>query len=141
MSFSSSIASSSSLSLLLSSSHKKLPIDLNSFPNPNQRCSVSVRVIAAMNRAIRRQRQSQAVSATESRVSLVFALASQASSVSQRRKCSLFHHLLLFLQFRIRIQLFAWFLSVLADLAVETAKYVFPKRFNSSNLEEALMSG
>ncbi|KAG7581098.1 Regulatory factor effector binding domain superfamily [Arabidopsis suecica] len=66
-----------------------------------------------MNRAIRRQRQSQAVSATESRVSLVFALASQASSVSQR---------------------------LLADLAVETAKYVFPKRFNSSNLEEALMS-
>lgn len=144
MSFSSSIASSSSLSLLLSSSHKKLPIDLNSFPNPNHRCSVSVRtarVVAAMNRAIRRQRQSQAVSATESRVSLVFALASQASSVSQRRKCSLFHHLLLFLQFRIRIQLFAWFLSVLADLAVETAKYVFPKRFNSSSLEEALMSG
>ncbi|CAL9220238.1 unnamed protein product [Arabidopsis halleri] len=109
-------SSSSSLSLLLSSSHKKLPIDLNSFPNPNHRCSVSVRtarVIAAMNRAIRRQRQSQAVSATESRVSLVFALASQASSVSQR---------------------------LLADLAVETAKYVFPKRFNSSNLEEAFMS-
>ncbi|KAL0708234.1 hypothetical protein Bca4012_074660 [Brassica carinata] len=28
----------------------------------------------------------------------------------------------------------------LADLAVETAKYAFPKRFNSSNLEEAFMS-
>ncbi|CAA7021539.1 unnamed protein product [Microthlaspi erraticum] len=52
-------------------------------------------------------------SATEARVSLVLALASQASSASQR---------------------------LLADLAVETAKYVFPKRFNSSNLEEALMS-
>lgn len=53
------------------------------------------------------------MSATEARVSLVLALASQASSVSQR---------------------------LLADLAVETAKYAFPKRFNSSNLEEALMS-
>jgi len=54
------------------------------------------------------------VSATESRVSLVLALASQASSVSQR---------------------------LLADLAMETAKYVFPKRFDSStNLEEAFMS-
>lgn len=27
------------------------------------------------------------------------------------------------------------------DLATETAKYVFPKRFQTSNLEEALMSG
>lgn len=33
------------------------------------------------------------------------------------------------------------FVVVLADLATETAKYVFPKRFESRNLEEALMSG
>ncbi|KAF8044118.1 hypothetical protein BT93_A2181 [Corymbia citriodora subsp. variegata] len=53
------------------------------------------------------------ISAFEARVSLVFALASQASSVSQR---------------------------LLVDLATETAKYVFPKRFESRNLEEALMA-
>ncbi|KAK1420775.1 hypothetical protein QVD17_22630 [Tagetes erecta] len=53
------------------------------------------------------------MSAFEARLSLVFALASQTTSVSQR---------------------------LLADLATETAKYVFPKRFESRNLEEALMS-
>ncbi|XVF76199.1 hypothetical protein PTKIN_Ptkin13bG0247600 [Pterospermum kingtungense] len=53
------------------------------------------------------------MSAFEARISLVFALASQASSVSQR---------------------------LLMDLASETAKYVFPKRFESRNLEEALMA-
>ncbi|XP_065855325.1 heme-binding-like protein At3g10130, chloroplastic isoform X6 [Euphorbia lathyris] len=55
-------------------------------------------------------------SAFEARVSLVFALASQTSNVSQRRK-------------------------FLLDLANETAKYVLPKRFESQNLEEALMTG
>lgn len=53
------------------------------------------------------------MSASEARISLVFALASQASSVSQR---------------------------LLADLATETVKYVFPKRFESRTLEEALMT-
>ncbi|KAK7378798.1 hypothetical protein VNO80_04246 [Phaseolus coccineus] len=53
------------------------------------------------------------VSPFESRISLVFALASQANSLSQR---------------------------LLADVAAETAKYLFPKRFESRNLEEALMS-
>ncbi|KAL2345232.1 hypothetical protein Fmac_006517 [Flemingia macrophylla] len=53
------------------------------------------------------------ISPFESRISLVFALASQANSLSQR---------------------------LLADVAVETAKYVFPKRFESRTLEEALMS-
>ncbi|EOY08254.1 Soul heme-binding family protein isoform 3 [Theobroma cacao] len=57
--------------------------------------------------------QRRTVSASEARISLVFALASQASSVSQR---------------------------LLMDLASETAKYVFPKRFESRNLEEALMA-
>ncbi|KAF9594468.1 hypothetical protein IFM89_031070 [Coptis chinensis] len=53
------------------------------------------------------------ISADEARISLVFALASQASSVSQR---------------------------LLLELANESAKYLFPRRFQSSNLEEALMS-
>lgn len=53
------------------------------------------------------------MSGFEARVSLVLALVSQASSVSQR---------------------------LLMDLASETAKYAFPRRFESSNLEEALMS-
>ncbi|XVE75965.1 hypothetical protein DITRI_Ditri12bG0134600 [Diplodiscus trichospermus] len=57
--------------------------------------------------------QRRTMSAFEARISLVFALASQASSVSQR---------------------------LLMDLASETAKYVFPKRFESRNLEEALMA-
>lgn len=30
---------------------------------------------------------------------------------------------------------------VLMDLATETAKYVIPRRFESRNLEEALMAG
>ncbi|KAK1561811.1 hypothetical protein Q3G72_000981 [Acer saccharum] len=53
------------------------------------------------------------MSAFEARLSLVIALASQTSSLSQR---------------------------LLTDLATETAKYVFPKRFESRNLEEALMT-
>ncbi|XP_029126875.1 heme-binding-like protein At3g10130, chloroplastic isoform X2 [Cajanus cajan] len=53
------------------------------------------------------------ISPFEARISLVFALASQANSLSQR---------------------------LLADVAGETAKYVFPKRFESRTLEEALMS-
>ncbi|KAL3357205.1 hypothetical protein AABB24_017742 [Solanum stoloniferum] len=54
------------------------------------------------------------MSALEARISLVIALASQTSSLSQK---------------------------LLTELANETAKYVFPKRiFESRNLEEALMS-
>eukprot|EP00262_Sarcandra_glabra_P009065 TRINITY_DN23050_c0_g1_i1.p1 TRINITY_DN23050_c0_g1~~TRINITY_DN23050_c0_g1_i1.p1 ORF type:complete len:298 (-),score=41.81 TRINITY_DN23050_c0_g1_i1:256-1149(-) len=49
----------------------------------------------------------------ETRISLVLALASQASSLSQR---------------------------LLLDFASETGKYVFPKRFENRNIEEALMS-
>ncbi|KAK3226855.1 hypothetical protein Dsin_006717 [Dipteronia sinensis] len=59
--------------------------------------------------------QKKPMSAFEARLSLVFALASQTSSLSQRR-------------------------IFLTDLATETAKYVFPKRFESRNLEEALMT-
>ncbi|KAL8236550.1 hypothetical protein R6Q59_017631 [Mikania micrantha] len=61
----------------------------------------------------RRTAAANNTSAIEARLSLVFALASQTTSVSQR---------------------------LLADLATETAKYVFPRRFESRNLEEALMS-
>lgn len=53
------------------------------------------------------------LSALEARVSLVFALAAQTSALSQR---------------------------LLMELATETAKYVNPKRFESRNLEEALMA-
>ncbi|CAN1141929.1 Heme-binding-like protein At3g10130, chloroplastic [Linum perenne] len=53
------------------------------------------------------------VSGFEARISLVFALAAQTNNISQR---------------------------LLFDLANDTAKYVFPKRFESRNLEEALMS-
>ncbi|KAL6141750.1 hypothetical protein ACLB2K_060037 [Fragaria x ananassa] len=53
------------------------------------------------------------MSALEARVSLVAALAAQASAVSQR---------------------------LLVYLATETAKYVFPKQFEARTLEEALMS-
>ncbi|KAI3851944.1 hypothetical protein MKW98_019943 [Papaver atlanticum] len=53
------------------------------------------------------------ISANEARISLVFALASQASSLSQR---------------------------FVLELATESAKYLFPKRFGAQNLEEALMS-
>ncbi|XP_021728639.1 heme-binding-like protein At3g10130, chloroplastic [Chenopodium quinoa] len=57
--------------------------------------------------------QRPTMSAFEARVSLLFALASQSASVSQR---------------------------VVADLISETSKYVVPKRFESRNLEEALMT-
>ncbi|PKA65397.1 Heme-binding-like protein [Apostasia shenzhenica] len=52
-------------------------------------------------------------SALETRISLVLALASQASALSLR---------------------------VLGDLASESAKYAFPRRFEARNLEEALMA-
>ncbi|GFZ02496.1 SOUL heme-binding family protein [Actinidia rufa] len=58
------------------------------------------------------QRRSS-MSASEARFSLIVALATQTSSLSQR---------------------------LLMDLATETAKYVFPQRFEARNLEEALMS-
>ncbi|XP_074370644.1 heme-binding-like protein At3g10130, chloroplastic isoform X2 [Apium graveolens] len=58
------------------------------------------------------QRKSSS-SAFEARFSLVLALASQTSSLSQR---------------------------LLMDLATETSKYLFPRRFEPRNFEEALMS-
>ncbi|KAK6944057.1 SOUL hem-binding protein, partial [Dillenia turbinata] len=53
------------------------------------------------------------ISASEARISLLLALVSQASSVSQR---------------------------LLVEFVNESAKYTFPKRFESRNFEEALMA-
>ncbi|GMP84495.1 hypothetical protein CsSME_00037999 [Camellia sinensis var. sinensis] len=90
------------------------------------------------------------LSALEARVSLVFALAAQTSALSQRRKCS--HSSIFFFPFYLCFQFIMSLYSridmifelgfpvVLMDLATETAKYVNPKRFESRNLEEALMA-
>ncbi|XP_073017459.1 heme-binding-like protein At3g10130, chloroplastic isoform X2 [Primulina eburnea] len=65
-------------------------------------------------KSARRRERTIPMSPFEARLSLVAALASQTASLSQR---------------------------LLTDLASETAKYVFPsKRFETRNLEEALMS-
>ncbi|XP_050382827.1 heme-binding-like protein At3g10130, chloroplastic [Argentina anserina] len=76
-------------------------------PNPLTATTISM---AADRPAVQRKRT---MSALEARISLVAALAAQASAVSQR---------------------------LLLDLATETAKYVFPKQFEARSLEEALMS-
>lgn len=85
--------------------------------NPNRHSSTIIAKSMATERASiatpPRRRTATNMSALEARVSLVFALASQTSTVSQR---------------------------LLMELVTETAKYVFPKRFESRNLEEALMS-
>ncbi|XP_056699140.1 heme-binding-like protein At3g10130, chloroplastic isoform X2 [Spinacia oleracea] len=57
--------------------------------------------------------QRRTISAFEARVSLLFALASQSASLSQR---------------------------VVADFVAETSKYIVPKQLESRNLEEALMT-
>lgn len=57
--------------------------------------------------------QRRTISASEARISLIFALASQSTTLSQR---------------------------LFADVATETAKYLFPKTFESRTLEEALMT-
>ncbi|XP_048127725.1 heme-binding-like protein At3g10130, chloroplastic isoform X2 [Rhodamnia argentea] len=84
-------------------------------PSSNRSTSASCAIVKPMaaNRATVSPPPKRPISAFEARVTLVFALASQASSLSQR---------------------------LLADFATETAKYVFPKRFESRNLEEALMA-
>ncbi|KAG6596570.1 Heme-binding-like protein, chloroplastic, partial [Cucurbita argyrosperma subsp. sororia] len=63
--------------------------------------------------AVASSQSRRTISSQEARVSLVFALASQTYSLSQR---------------------------VLLELASETSKYLLPKRFESRNLEEALMA-
>ncbi|XP_050228612.1 heme-binding-like protein At3g10130, chloroplastic [Mercurialis annua] len=87
---------------------------IQSPPNPNKPSfTTAIKSISANRAAASPSPRKATSSASEARVSLIFALASQASNVSQR---------------------------LLLDLANETAKYVFPKRFESRNLEEALMA-
>lgn len=115
--------------------------------NPYSRSIISMATSDNTKRTVR------ATSALEARVSLVLALAAQTSALSQRCK-ELLELMLLFAVFsKTRVKIFeglmfvgvflvSWLLSVLMDLATETARYVFPsRRFESRNLEEALMSG
>ncbi|KAJ1394508.1 SOUL heme-binding protein [Sesbania bispinosa] len=79
---------------------------------PDNRSSiVSITNSASSGERISNRRRT--MSASEARISLIFALASQANSLSQR---------------------------LVADVATETARYIFPKRFESRTLEEALMA-
>ncbi|GMN39469.1 hypothetical protein TIFTF001_008712 [Ficus carica] len=92
-----------------------IPTTMSSLNRPMSICSMAANratpVVSSSPSPSPQRRRT--MSALEARISLVFALASQTSAVSQR---------------------------LLADLATETAKYVFPKRFESRTLEEALMS-
>ncbi|XP_011627294.1 heme-binding-like protein At3g10130, chloroplastic isoform X4 [Amborella trichopoda] len=80
------------------------------FPQ-NYRKTFNLRAMAPQTKPLKPSRKGQ--SATEARLSLVFALASQTASLCQR---------------------------LLSDLVTETSKYVFPRRFEARNLEEAFMS-
>lgn len=77
---------------------------------PNKKV-VSITNSASSSNRVSTQRRT--MSAFEARISLIFALASQSTSLSQR---------------------------LVADAVTETAKYLFPKRFESRTLEEALMT-
>ncbi|GAB4856389.1 hypothetical protein Ancab_014309 [Ancistrocladus abbreviatus] len=92
-------------------SHPVLSCQLSNCNVSNRKPSFTVIKSMAANRTMA-STQKPRMSAFEARVSLILALASQSSSLSQR---------------------------LLADLATETAKYAFPRRFESRNLEEALM--
>ncbi|ONH96139.1 hypothetical protein PRUPE_7G109600 [Prunus persica] len=81
--------------------------------NSNRLISISMATGRATTAVPSPPQRRRTMSALEARISLVAALASQASSVSQR---------------------------LLLELATETAKYVFPKNFEARTLEEALMS-
>ncbi|KAK4272730.1 hypothetical protein QN277_021244 [Acacia crassicarpa] len=82
-------------------------------PRTSYKASSIITNSASRNRINTALTQRRTMSAFEARYSLLLALASQASSLSQR---------------------------LLADAATETAKYIFPKRFESRTLEEALMA-
>ncbi|CAB4317551.1 unnamed protein product [Prunus armeniaca] len=82
-------------------------------PSSNRLISISMATGRATTAVPSPPQRRRTMSALEARISLVAALASQASSVSQR---------------------------LLLELATETAKYVFPKNFEARTLEEALMS-
>ncbi|PQQ18410.1 heme-binding-like protein [Prunus yedoensis var. nudiflora] len=82
-------------------------------PDSNRLIAISTATDRATTTVPSPSQRRRTMSALEARISLVAALASQASSVSQR---------------------------LLLELATETAKYVFPKQFEARTLEEALMS-
>lgn len=109
---------------------------------PNPACFPARIKSMATDRAAVSPPQKRPISASEARISLVFALTSQASTVSQRRKCSYTSSdFIPIRQFKFWYWNCWWLVAVLMDLVTETAKYVFPKRFESRTLEEALMSG
>ncbi|XP_057960956.1 heme-binding-like protein At3g10130, chloroplastic isoform X2 [Malania oleifera] len=87
---------------------------ISTAPRSHKRpCSSSITKSMASDKIAAPPQRRRTLSPLEVRLSLVLALASQTSSLSQR---------------------------LLVDLASDTAKYVFPRRFESRNLEEALMS-
>ncbi|XP_061366746.1 heme-binding-like protein At3g10130, chloroplastic isoform X2 [Gastrolobium bilobum] len=89
-------------------------LSLQSIPRkPNKFSSTNSIITNTASPGERISTRRRTMSASETRISLIFALASQANSLSQR---------------------------LLADVATETAKYIFPKRFESRTLEEALMT-
>ncbi|ERN16512.1 heme-binding-like protein At3g10130, chloroplastic isoform X2 [Amborella trichopoda] len=100
------------------------------FPQ-NYRKTFNLRAMAPQTKPLKPSRKGQ--SATEARLSLVFALASQTASLCQR--CEFLD----FSEFRV-IGLEPNLSFVLSDLVTETSKYVFPRRFEARNLEEAFMS-
>lgn len=81
--------------------------------NDSRFAAVGIKSMATNDRSLQPQQRRPTMSPFEARVSLLFALASQSASLSQR---------------------------VLVDLASEAARYAVPKRFESRNLEEALMA-
>ncbi|KAJ7976128.1 Heme-binding-like protein, chloroplastic [Quillaja saponaria] len=84
---------------------------ISTLRNPKKPSSTITNLVSSTRTTTAPHRRT--MSASEARISLVFALASQASSLSQR---------------------------LLSELATETAKYMFPKRFESRTLEEGLMA-
>ncbi|XP_052176771.1 heme-binding-like protein At3g10130, chloroplastic isoform X2 [Diospyros lotus] len=100
--------------MLLSSKPPSVIIQSFTSTKPNfKRFPITDRSSYICCSSITPKRRRGGMSAFEARVSLVLALAAQTSSLSQR---------------------------LLTDLATETVKYVFPRRFESRNLEEALMA-
>lgn len=119
-----------------------IPTFRNPFLRNSSKCLIKSMATIDTTKPTVRRTAAAATSALETRVSLVLAIAAQTSSLSQRCK----QFLMLLFSFLLKLfgvlLVFCRLMSVLMDLATETAKYVFPnRRFESRNLEEALMSG
>ncbi|KAK9146932.1 hypothetical protein Sjap_006835 [Stephania japonica] len=95
--------------------HHYQPSILSAPPHTTIPTTKSTAIRASTSTSLSKSRKTKTnISADEARISLLLALASQASSRSQQ---------------------------ILMDLATESGKYLFPRRrFESRNLEEALMS-